>query len=92
LSEPSRKLLTDWLVSSRTGLQRIRAGLPADWKAGDKSGTGANGAVNDLAIVWPPGRKPILMAIYLSESKLGTDVLSTAHAEIAGVLVDGLRS
>jgi beta-lactamase class A len=86
LSAASRALLIDWLISSRTGLQRIRAGLPSDWKAGDKTGTGAHGAINDIAIAWPPNRKPILIAIYMSESSLKTDALSAAHAEIASVI------
>jgi beta-lactamase class A len=90
LSDASRNLLIGWLIGSRTGLQRIRAGLPAGWKAGDKTGTGANGAVNDLAIVWPPDRKPILLALYLSESRLGTEALSAAHAEVASLLVPEL--
>ena len=87
LSESSRTKLIEWLVNSRTGLQRIRAGLPADWKAGDKTGTGANGAVNDIAIVWPPNRGPILIAIYMSESALPTEALNAAHAEIASAII-----
>jgi beta-lactamase class A len=86
LSAVSRQRLTDWLISATPGLTRIRAGLPSDWKAGDKTGTGRNGAVNDLAILWPPGRKPILVAIYLSESKKPNDELIAAHAEIARLL------
>ena len=50
----------------RTGLDRLRAGLPAGWRVGDKTGTGANGAANDVAIAWPPGRPPILIACYQS--------------------------
>jgi beta-lactamase class A len=92
LAESSRKMLTGWMVSSSTGLQRIRAGLPADWKAGDKTGTGENGAVNDLAIVWPPGRKPVLIAVYMSESPQKTDVLVAAHAEIAREIVAELKT
>jgi beta-lactamase class A len=87
LSDPSRALLADWLVSALTGLKRIRAGLPPDWKAGAKSGSGANGAINDVAIAWPPGRKPILIAVYMSGSSLSTDDLSAAHAEIATEIV-----
>lgn len=83
LSPTSRAMLTEWMISATPGLQRIRAGLPSGWKAGDKTGTGRNGAVNDLAILWPLGRKPILVAIYLSESKKPNDDLVAAHAEIA---------
>jgi beta-lactamase class A len=92
LSDSSRRMLTGWMVSSDTGLKRIRAGLPDDWKAGDKTGTGANGAVNDLAILWPPGRKPILIAVYLSESKLPSSALEPAHAEIARESVAELKT
>jgi beta-lactamase class A len=92
LSTRSRELLTSWLVSSTTGLQRIRAGLPSGWIAGDKTGTGANGAANDVAIAWPPGRKPLLIAIYMSESSLDMETLSAAHSEIARALVSALAS
>jgi beta-lactamase class A len=67
LSESSRGLLIRWMVACQTGLQSLRAGMPKDWRIGDKTGqwdgdgTGAN---NDIAIVWPPGRKPILVTAY----------------------------
>jgi beta-lactamase class A len=92
LTESSRRMLTGWMVTSSTGLARLRAGLPADWKAGDKTGTGENGAVNDLAIVWPPGRKPVLIAVYMSESPEKTDVLAAAHAEIAREIAAELKT
>jgi beta-lactamase class A len=90
LSATSRELLIGWLVNSPTGLKRLRAGLPATWRVGDKTGTGANGAVNNLAIAWPPERKPILIALYLSESTQSIDALSVAHAEIAKILAGDL--
>ena len=80
-------MLVGWLASSTTGLQRIRAGLPSDWKVGDKTGTGANGAVNDIAVFWPPNRKPVFLSIYTSGSALDTTALSAAHAEIAATIV-----
>lgn len=88
LSAASLALLNSWMIDATPGLGRIRAGIPKTWKAGDKTGTGANGAVNDLAILLPPGRKPILIAIYLSESTQSTEVLSATHAEIARTLFD----
>lgn len=92
LSEPSRQMLIQWMINSSTGLRRIRAGLPADWKAGDKTGTGANGAVNNVAMVWPPGRKPILMAVYMSESTQTVEKLSAAHAQVAAEIVRELAA
>jgi beta-lactamase class A len=87
LAQTSREKLLGWMKASPTGLTRIRAGLPQGWQAGDKSGTGTNGAVNDVAIAWPPGRAPILMAVYLSESQADTEALSAVHADIARAVV-----
>lgn len=67
LSQISRKLLTHWLLSCQTGLQSLRAGIPAGWEIGDKTGQWDGygvGANNDIAIVWPPGRKPLLVTAY----------------------------
>jgi beta-lactamase class A len=86
LSIPSRALLIDWMIASRTGLDRVRAGLPKSWNPGDKTGTGENGAFNDLVIAYPPQRRPVFVAVYMSGSKLGARELASAHAEI-GTLI-----
>jgi beta-lactamase class A len=86
LSLTSRALLIDWMTSSRAGLDRVRAGLPRGWPAGDQTGTGANGAVNDLCIAYPPERRPIFIAVYLSGSALEVRQLSAAHAEVGGIV------
>src|SRR5262249_31165341 len=38
--------------------------LPKDWRVGDKTGYGERGTTNDVGIVWPPGRTPVLISIY----------------------------
>lgn len=86
LSMQSRMQLIAWLRQSSTGARRLRAGLPADWKPGDKTGTGANGAVNDVVIAWPPGRSAVMAAVYMSESTQPTSALEQAHAEIGGLI------
>jgi len=90
LSERSSGKLRDLLVASRTGSTRLRAGLPAAWRAGDKTGTGMNGAVNDVAIAWPPGRRPVVIAVYMSGSDEDVATLSALHAAIASAIVDRL--
>jgi beta-lactamase class A len=90
LSPESRDRLTRWLIDAKTGLARLRGGLPTDWVAGDKTGTGVNGAANDVAIVWPPDRKPILIAAYLSDSSALPDALNAAHRKIAATVVHEL--
>ena len=86
LSLASRALLIEWMTAARSGLNRVRAGLPKSWQAGDKTGTGQNGAFNDLVVAWPPGRRPILAAVYMSESQRSAQELAAAQAEI-GVMM-----
>ena len=86
LSVTSRAMLIDWMTAARTGLDRVRAGVPHGWHSADKTGTGANGACNDLALVWPPDRRPILIAAFMSESSQPPQVLSAAHAQIGAIV------
>lgn len=87
LSAASRQRLTDWLVATTTGAKRLRAGLPAGYRVGDKTGTGNNGATNDVAIAWPPGKAPLLIAAYSQGSSASTDACSEALAQVARVIV-----
>ena len=67
LSRASRGQLTQWLLDCQTGLQSLRAGVPNGWRVGDKTGQwdgNGTGANNDIAVIWPPGRKPLLVAAY----------------------------
>jgi beta-lactamase class A len=68
LSAGSRERLAGWLVSNQTGDTRLRAGLPKDWRVGDKTGSGERGTTNDVAVIWPSGRAPLVAAIYLTRS------------------------
>jgi beta-lactamase class A len=86
LSEPSRQLLTKWLVENTTGSERLRAGLPKDWRVGDKTGTGPHGATNDIAIAWPPNRAPVLIAAYFWGSKAPQADLNRALADVARIV------
>jgi len=90
LAPASRDQLIAWLQGATTGMARLRAGLPKDWRTGDKTGTGANGAANDVAITWPPGRAPIVMSVYLSGSTQPSAVLDAAHAHAAAVVAAAL--
>ncbi|MGP0093305.1 MAG: class A beta-lactamase [Xanthobacteraceae bacterium] len=81
LSPASKEQLTRWLVGNKTGDTRLRAGLPTGWRVGDKTGSGEHGTTNDVGIIWPPGRPPLLVAIYLTEtSKSGEQRNATLAA------------
>lgn len=90
LAPASRERLLGWMRACTTGKERLRRGFPATWSAGDKTGSGPRGAVNDLAIAWPPGRAPVVIAAYLSESPLDGAALAAAHVDIAHVVVGAL--
>jgi beta-lactamase class A len=90
LSLPSRALLIDWLAASKTGGERVRAGMPKNWLIGDKTGTGDNAAVNDLVVAFPPDRRPVLVAVYMSGSQLPLSQLNAAHAQIGALVAQEL--
>ncbi|HEX4371468.1 MAG TPA: class A beta-lactamase [Rhizomicrobium sp.] len=69
VSPEARARLMGWLAASTTGTAMLRAGVPSGWTVGDKTGRWSSndpsqGATNDIAILTPPGRKPILVAAY----------------------------
>lgn len=86
LAAPSRERLEGWMVGSRTGFKRLRAGLPPDWPVGDKTGTGDNGSVNDVAILRPPGRAPVIAAVYITGSTAPAEANDSVHAEIGRLI------
>jgi len=83
LTPTSRSRLVSAMERCSTGLNRLRAGLPADWRAGDKTGTGARGAANDVAFAIPPGRPPILIASYIDAPESTSAIRNTAHVLVA---------
>jgi beta-lactamase class A len=83
LSPASRERLTSWLMANRTGDARLRAGFPKGWRIGDKTGSGNHAATNDVAIVWPPGRAPLLLAVYYAESSASDAARNGILAEVA---------
>jgi beta-lactamase class A len=91
LSSVSRERLIHWMLSCETGKGRLRAGLPQDWRVGDKTGSGDRGAANDVAIAWPPGRAPILIAAYMSDSASPPPILNAAHADLGRLIARNLQ-
>ncbi|MGE4070744.1 MAG: class A beta-lactamase [Lysobacterales bacterium] len=89
LSASSRSQLRDWLIATRTGARRIRAGLPAGWTAGDKTGTGIAPSMankyNDVAVIWPAGRKPVVVAAYFEASAHFENMRDEDEAVLADV-------
>lgn len=82
LSAESKARLTGWLVANKTGDKSLRAGLPGEWRVGDKTGAGGYGTTNDVGLLWPPQRKPIVVGAYLTGSSASPEA---RYATIAAV-------
>jgi beta-lactamase class A len=85
LKPASQKQLAGWLVASKVGGKRLRAGLPPTWRAGDKTGTNDVGCANDVAITWPPDRAPLIIASYLDHAGGTPQQRDAVHADVARI-------
>jgi beta-lactamase class A len=89
LSTRSREQLVAWLQASRTNTRRLRADLPPGWRMGSKTGTGERGSTNDVGVFWPPGRAPIVVAAYLTETAADEAARNAALARVAQAVTRG---
>ncbi|RUL95375.1 class A beta-lactamase [Verrucosispora sp. FIM060022] len=91
LTTEDRDVLVDWLKRNTTGEKVIRAGTPDGWVVGDKTGSGGYGTRNDIAVIWPPDREPIVLAVLSSRDAedAGTDDALLARA--AELTLNALR-
>lgn len=93
LSQGSRARLMGWLAASTTGARMLRAGVPKTWSVGDKTGRWtsrdpAKGATNDIGILMPPGRGPILVAAYTMGGKGDDAGRQSVLADIGRIIAD----
>ncbi len=86
LSPASRQQLVAWMEANQTGLDKLRATLPAGWRAADKTGNNGENTMNDIAVFWPAKGKPILVTAYITQCE-GPDGKRTAMLQQIGKLV-----
>jgi beta-lactamase class A len=85
LDPAARTMLEGWMRECTTGRHRLRAGLPSAWVAGDKTGTGDT-QTNDLAIIRPPGRAPLLVAAYYQGGPNSTEGREAVLRRVGSIL------
>ena len=85
LTPDHRQLLEGWMTASPTGPARIKAAGPLGWAVAHKTGTGGNGATNDIGLLRPPSGQPVLVAAYFTEAPRATIEQREA------VLAEGVR-
>ncbi|MGZ4160280.1 MAG: class A beta-lactamase [Neobacillus sp.] len=91
LPADKRTILTDWMRGNTTGDALIRAGAPKGWEVDDKSGAGSYGTRNDIAIVWPLNRAPIVIAVLSSRDTQNATYDNALIAEAAQVALNALK-
>jgi beta-lactamase class A len=90
LPADAREELTGWLIGNKVGDATLRAGLPKDWRIADKTGAGANGSRSNIAVIWPAGREPVVIAVYITETSASFDARNAAIADIGRALAVSL--
>jgi beta-lactamase class A len=86
LKPASRTHLRTWLLQAQTGKQKLQRDLPKSWRTGDKTGSGDFNTSNDVAIMWPPDRAPIIVAAYFTRSNASESVRDGALPAVGRVI------
>lgn len=89
LPPPLRDRLVGWMRANTTGAAQVRAGVPADWAVADKTGSGSAGEANDVAVVWPPGHRPVLIGVFTSPDDENN---ASGKATIAEITREAVRT
>lgn len=90
LEQPAQRQLVTWLTSNKVGGPLLRAGVPSDWKVADRTGAGGFGTRGVTAVMWPPGRAPIVAAVYLTETDAPMEARNAAIANIGRAIASAV--
>jgi beta-lactamase class A len=82
LSPASRERLTGWMLACKTGDNRLRGGLPKDWRIADKTGNNGKDAAGDLAVAWSKTGAPTLVCAYTQGGAPTAPQLEAVFAEV----------
>jgi beta-lactamase class A len=91
LNKASRARLERWLTGNQVGGPLLRASLPAGWRIGDRTGAGGYGSRSVVAVIWPPNRQPVTVAVYLTQTQATLEQRNAAIATIGKALVKWLE-
>ncbi|MED0948746.1 class A beta-lactamase [Bacillus mobilis] len=86
-----RNFLIDLMKRNTTGDNLIRAGVPEEWEVADKTGSGSYGTRNDIAIIWPPNKKPIVLAVLSNHAKEDAKYEDKLIADATKIVLDSLK-
>ncbi|EDN2984189.1 MULTISPECIES: extended-spectrum class A beta-lactamase KLUC-2 [Enterobacteriaceae] len=90
LGDAQRAQLVTWMKGNTTGTASIQAGLPASWVVGDKTGSGDYGTTNDIAVIWPKDRAPLVLVTYFTQPQPEAESRRDVLASAAKIVTEGL--
>lgn len=91
LAPPRRSEMTTLMLGNTTGAPWIRAGVPSTWKVADKTGNASYGTRNDIAVAYPPGRAPIVIALLSDRGSVDASSDDELLADATRVVVGALE-
>ncbi|MEV0951342.1 class A beta-lactamase [Promicromonospora sp. NPDC050249] len=90
LDDDARAILVEALRGSVTGPGTIRAGVSDGWAVGNKTGTSGRGGRNDIGLLWPPDREPVVLAVLTRTEDPEAEPDDALLAEVTTVAVEAL--
>ncbi|WP_026454349.1 class A beta-lactamase [Saccharomonospora iraqiensis] len=91
LAPGKRTILREAMRNPPLTADLIQAGVPDDWQVEDKSGAGGYATRNDIAVLYPPERAPIVLVVLSDRARPDAEYDDTLLAEAARVTVAALR-
>lgn len=90
LSTTARTELTQWMLDDQVADTLLRAGIPKDWRIADKSGAGGHGSRSIIAVIWPPERSAVVIAIYITQTTASMSASNQAVSRIGSALAKAM--
>ena len=87
LSASSRSILAGWLAEHSVADALFRAALPDGWGIEDRTGAGGFGSRSIVAVIYPPNRRPVVAALYVTETTANTAMRNAAIARVGRAIV-----
>ncbi|WP_208630841.1 class A beta-lactamase [Ralstonia insidiosa] len=91
LSRSSKSELKTWMVNDKVAADLLRKSLPAGWDIADKTGAGGYGSRSIVAVVYPRGKKPLLVSIYITQTKATLGESNAAIARMGAILFKSMQ-
>ena len=82
LSDGSQQQLLQWMKDNQVTGNLLKKVLPDGWQIADRSGAGGYGSRGITAVVWSETHKPIIVSIYIANSKLTLEERDAAIVNI----------